>query len=712
MASLHVVAGLLSGFIVTFGLSLAVPAAEPPPEVLEEVVVTGTRLPDTPVESRTLPAKVTVITAQDIARSGAKTVQEAIQLATGIVMYDQVGNAFQQTVDLRGFNGQPVSATTVFVDGVRMNEPDFNTVNFDLIPLETIDRIEIIPGPSAIYGKNALGGVINILTKRGGAKPQVTGETLFGSFHRERYTINTSGPLGKLDYYANFARETEDGFRDESDARISRFFGKLGYRPTDETDLTIAYTYVKSRLLQAGSLPLSVAAIDPKQNFTPGDFFDSENNGVRLTGRQRLPLGLSVNGNLFYRHLGQELFTVSQPFSPGGTNPRSDSLFNSEARGGTVQLTHEATPLEHRNVLTFGTELTRNNFGNRFNFPGPFPSLRSTNEDVFGLYAQDTLTLATPLLLTTGVRYDHDQMSFLDNLNGANSGSKRYSRITPRAGLTYRVTPAASLYFNYSEGFRVPTFFELFALGTFGSNPNLRPVRSRNYELGLKSRVGSWGEAELALFRADVRDEILLVCGDPFTCGTSTFAANQNIDKSRRQGLEATLKGKYNQYLDGAVNYTFTEATIESDLTLNPFFFGPFGASPYVEQVRKGDTFPLVPKHRLGIAGNYHPGPAWTFSLTGLYVSTQFHLNDEQNSQPRIAGYFQLNGRVAYERAVPGGQLAGFLMVLNILDQRYFTSGIIAANNLTGGGAVERFVVPAPGIAVYGGLSYRFEKFK
>ena len=181
--------------------------SEEPVEV-KDVVVSSTRLPDTPVDARTLPAKVTVITAEDIRKSGAKTVQEAIQWATGIVMYDGVGNAFRQTVDMRGFNGNPVPAISVFVDGMRMNEPDFNSINFDLIPYETIERIEIIPGASAIYGKNALGGVINIITKRGTETRQVTGETVFGSFHRERYAINSSGTVGKWDYYGNFSRET------------------------------------------------------------------------------------------------------------------------------------------------------------------------------------------------------------------------------------------------------------------------------------------------------------------------------------------------------------------------------------------------------------------------------------------------------------------------------------------------------------------------
>lgn len=677
-----------------------------------EVVVSSTRLPDAPVDARTLPAKVTVITAEDIRRTGAKTVQEAIQWATGIVMYDQVGNAFQQTIDLRGYNGQPVPATTVFVDGMRMNEPDFNTVNFDLIPFDTIERIEIIPGASAIYGKNAMGGAINIITKRGSDKHQATGETLFGSFHRERYTINASGPIGKFDYYTNFARETESGYRDESAARISRFFGKLGYRPTSDTDLTVSYTYVKDRLQQAGSLPISQAEINPKSNFTPGDYFASEVNVVRFTGRQALPLGFALNVNGFYRHLNQDQFTVSQPFFPGGDLPQATNQILTESKGGTAQLTQDARVFGSRNMLVIGSEFTRNNFGNgRLSQVGTFTSsgVGSTDEDVLGAYLQDTLNIASTFILTAGIRYDHDQIGFIDNNNVSNSGDKRFSRATPRVGLTYLITPRTSLYFSYGEAFRTPTFNELFALGSFGSNPNLKPVHSRNYEVGVKSALGTWGEATIALYRADVRNEILIVCGDPFTCGQSTFATNQNIDRSRRQGIETTLKARYNQYVDVTVNYTYTQATIESDLTLNPFFFGPGGFSPYVEQVQKGSSFPLVPKHRLGVTGNYHPIEGLTISLTGLYVSTQFFTNDEQNVQPRLPGYFVLNSRVAYERPVPGGRLGGVVMLNNMLDQRYSTQGIIAANNLTGGGNVERFVVPAPGIAIYGGLSYRFE---
>lgn len=677
-----------------------------PADIVEtpEVIVSSTRLPGEPVDARTLPAKVTVITAEDIRKSGAKTVQEAIQWANGVVMYDGVGNAFQQTIDLRGFNGLPVPNTTVFVDGQRMNEPDFNTVNFDLIPYETIDRIEIIPGAAAIYGKNAMGGVINIITKRGTDHHQATGETVFGSFHRERYTLNASGPIGKFDYYTNFSRETESGYRDESGARISRFFGKLGYRPTDHTDFTLSYTYVKDRLHQAGTLPLSQVAIDPRRNFTPGDYYDSESNVVRLTARHEFPLGFSVNANGFYRRLDQEQFTVFQ--SGRGTN-----IVDTESRGGVFQLHHKGEFFGHPNAFVLGNEYARNDFGSHgiafFSF-GSSSSLRSTDETILGLYAQDTFHVTSKLILTAGVRYDRNDLGFVDNIDPTNNGSTVFHRTTPRAGVSYLVTPGASLYFNYGQGFRVPTYNELFGsgLGPFGAgNPNLRPVRSDNYEVGAKTRIQSWGEISAAVFRADVRDEIYLTCGDPSTCGGG-ITTNQNIPKSRRQGVETTLKAKFNESFDAALNYTYTEATFQGDLALNPYFIG---FNPFIEHVKKGHTLPLVPKNRLSVTGNYHPAAGWTVSLTGLYVSTQFHQGDEENAQPRIPGYFTLNSRIAYERPVPGGHLSGFLMLNNMLDQRYYTSGIMAPNTLTGGGAVERFVMPAPGIAIYGGLSYRFE---
>lgn len=689
---------------ILFSFAIAPPVvAEEQEEIrTRDVVVSSSRLPDTPVDPRTLPAKVTVITAEDIKRSGAKTVQEAIQWGNNIVMYDQVGNAFQQTIDLRGFSGQPVPSTSVFVDGQRINDPDFNTVDFDLIPFDTIERIEILPGPATIYGKNAMGGVINIITKRGGEKRQVTGEAMGGSFSRQRYTINASGPLGKFDYYTNFARETEQGYRDDSAARISRFYGRVGYRPTGQTDLTVSYTYVNDHLMQAGALPISMAAVDPTANFTPGDYTDNDTNVVRLTGRQGLPLGFSLNINGYYRNLSQEQFGFGQPVFPGSILSRAQTNSTTQSWGGTVQVTQGAPLIGRQNNLVLGVDIQRNDFGSRLSSTsgfGPFNNRADTDENILGLYAQDTLNLLPNLVLTTGVRYDQDSIEtdFEDTFTPAGSGKKTFYRTNPRVGLTYLIYPEASVYFNFSQGFRVPTFQELFPVVGL-SNPNLRPIKSDNFEIGGKTRLWNWGEASLSFFQSNIHNEIYFTCTncDVFSAGFDGL--NRNIDSSRRRGVEATLKGRYDKYFDGIINYTFTEATFQSTFNVSA-----------TKTVVPGATIPLVPKNRLSVTGNYHPAEGWTLSLIGLYVSTQFYLNDETNSQPRLPGYFLLNSRIAYERPVPGGRLSGFLMLNNMLDQHYSTFGTIATNTLTGGGALEQFVVPAPTLAIYGGLSFRFE---
>jgi len=668
---------------------------------LPEVLVTDTRLPSIPENILAVPTKVTVISAEDIQRSGATTVQEAVSQATGVVMYDQVGNRFEQRIDLRGWNGNPVSSTSVFVDGVRVNESEFNLMNFDLIPLETIERMEILPGASATFGKNAMGGVINIFTKRGSERRQIASETAWGSFGRQRYTLNTSGPIGKLDYYGSLSREREDGFRDGSDAKLWRGFGKVGYRPAEGTDLAVSYTYVKDNLEQAGSLPRDIAEHDPEANFTPGDFYDRENNFVKLTAKQVIPGGFTFTGNGFYRRLQEESFLVGQPFTLGGMNTITRNFVDTDSWGGTLQITHDLEVGNIRNLLSVGGEVAWNDFKNRLTSLsdfGPFNIRRKSEEEVTAFFVQDTVHLFSDVVLVGGFRYDRNELDFRDVLTPANDGKKVFHRITPRAGLTYFLAPQSSVYVSYSQGFRVPSNDELFAQGPFGSNPNLKAVRSHNFEVGLKTGISTWGNLAIALFQSNIRDEIF------FTCLACDFSPgdgqNRNINKSRRRGFELTLKVKPNELVDGVVNYTYTEAQFRSRLNLSS-----------TRVVSVGDSFPLVPKNRLSVTGTVHPIKGLSLSLSGLYVSTQFLQGDETNSRDRLQGYFVLNGRVVYEHSVPGGILKGFLSVNNILDNNYQTSGIYAANRITGGGATQQFVVPAQGIGFFGGLNYRFESF-
>jgi outer membrane receptor protein involved in Fe transport len=661
-------------------------------QVLPPVVVTATRLKDAEEEATRIAGKATVITAQDIQKLGAKTVQEVLQYQTGVVVYDLIGNEFQSTVDLRGFNGQPVPATSVFVDGVRVNEPDFNTVNFDLIPIDDIDRIEILPGTATVFGRNALGGVINITTKRGRKdKPHFGVEAGGGSFGRQKYTFNTDGPLplSNFDYYFGVTRELTDGFRDASGGRITRLFSKLGYQLGQQSNVTLSYTHVQDHLKQASSLRLGDLRIDRKANAHPGDFFDADLHLVALNVRQKLPAGFSLAINSFLRDHDDLAFVKFQ----SGDSLLRTAIFSS---GGTIQLTHDGAILDRKNLLTLGLESGRNRFditnsGVFFGFR--FLTKQLTKEDVVGLYLSDSLNLLESLILSAGFRYDWDRFDFTDKIDASLNGTKSFHRLSPKAGLVFVPLEDLSLSFSYSEGIRTPTVSEIFAQGPFGSNPSLVPMRSQNFEVGAKGKLTSWLDASLAFFYMPVRDEISFVVTDP----VSLIGKNENIDRTLRRGIEVSLNGRYGKLIDGFLNYTVMKATFETNFLVFPLTF----PAP-VRQVEKGNDLPLVPRNRVGLGVNFHPLNDLTLSLLGTYVGGQFLLNDEPNQFKKLAEYFVLSSKVSFKR----GPWTGHVTVNNLSNRKYSTSGILGLEPLLS--VTAPFLIPAPGVNVSAGLTFRY----
>jgi outer membrane receptor protein involved in Fe transport len=251
--------------------------------------------------------------------------------------------------------------------------------------------------------------------------------------------------------------------------------------------------------------------------------------------------------------------------------------------------------------------------------------------------------------------------------------------VSPKAGIVYTPVKNLSFSFSYSEGMRVPTVDELFAQGPFGSNPDLKAMTSRNFELGAKARWQDWLDASLALFYTPVRDEILFIVTDPI----SFFGRNENISRTLRRGIELSLKARYQKWLDAFINYTAMKATFETDVLL---FSG---------QVRKGDELPLVPNHRVSVGINTYPLEGLTVSLLGNYVGEQFMNRDEPNQAKKLADYFVLNSRLAYQWK----QWTGYINFNNLTNRKYSTSGILVT---------EPFRVPAPGFNLFAGMSFRY----
>jgi len=691
-----------SGTVLAWWLaatSVAAPRAwgaeAPAEDVLDipEVVVRAVRPSSGLLDERGVHANVTVITAEEIRRSDARTIQEALQRVPGLGILENTlgGNRAQQTVQMRGFSGMPVDEVTVLVDGVPANVDEFPYPQSGIasVPLDAVERIEVVPGPGAITARYALGGAINIVTRRGGTSGVATGEVAGGSFNTKRFFGTVGGPLPHgFDYYVSARHETEDGARDFSDARVTHTYNKIGYRRGEETDVAFAYTRSESTLKYPFQITPAELERDRTTSAPPGEAGELLHL-FALNGRQDLPWGLSLSANGFLRF--RTLDFAAGIRAGGGAEIRSET----SSGGGTGQISHKVRRGEVRNRIAVGAEYRRDDTNRRSGgvfgvlpFGFRFANDQSVLQDGLGLFALDTLDLFDRVTITAGVRYDRTLMRFVDHLVPANRRFPQHERATPRAGITYNPIKDFGVYFSFAEGFRPPTDFEILGVGPVQANPGLGPVVSRTFEAGVRGRAGGWLEGSAAAFTTRTRNEIFIA---PVTL------VGNNVPVTRRRGIELSLRPRYGDVADGFLAYTFTEATFASNFPQTDPRTG------LLASVRDGSLIPHVPKHRVTAGINVHPLPGLTLSMSGTYVTRRILESDFLNHEPKLDAYVVLNAGLNYEYR----GLTFFVQGNNVLDRRYESLGFFGT--LTAPPPPNRYLVPAPGWSVEAGMRYQYE---
>jgi iron complex outermembrane recepter protein len=660
----------------------------------------------------TTPSRVDSIPLDEADAAKASGLPETLERLPGVTLQNEQGNRFQPNLSVRGFTASPVTGLpqglSVFLDGVRLNEPTVEEVNFDLIPLDDVERVEVIRGPSVLFGRNTLGGAVNLITRRGGETREIVPEIVLGSFGRQEYRLRASGSASPFDYTASLTQHLDDGWREASDSRVSRAFGKLGFT-LGGTDATLSYQYSNDRIRQAGSLPESEARRHPRRNFTPGDFFRPELNQAIANVEQAIGEHVTLRLDAFVRALNSEQFNVNL------IGPASRLLVDSRSAGGTAQAVYRTEILGHPGVLVSGFEYARSDVTARtfLESSGAARVLDSSvadTQDAIAVYAQDSLTLVrdvpvtgSSLVLTVAGRWDGVRHDIADRLGGPSLGVQTFQRVNPRVGLNLNVSDRLGVYASYSEGFRAPAFLELTCAGPgavcpglqagVAPDPALRAVTARSYEVGATGRPLSWLEVDGSVFRTDLSDDIFSVSP---TGTTGVFF--QNVGRTRREGIELALRARAGASVETYVNYTFTRATFEDAAQLaTPL-------APGVESVRAGDSLALVPRHRLNAGAAYHPWPWATLSLDARYVSQQFLRGDEANRQRPLADYVVVDAGAAVKLR----RLEVFTRVNNLLDARYESFGTFAINGRAPGHPIQRFVTPAPPINFLVGAQYTF----
>jgi iron complex outermembrane receptor protein len=705
----------------------------PPPSY--ETTVSAPRPPSLAEPPPAVPANVQVMDRAQIESSGAGTLGELLETLGGVEIEDEQGNGIQADVMIRGVPASPVTGlsqgVSVFVDGVRVNEPTVGEVNFDLVPLADVERIIVVRGPGALSGSGALAGAIYLITRRGtGAALEASAGA--GRFGLRQARVRAAGARGVFDGYLSAGYLTQDGFRRLSASRVAQLFGKIGYGGA-LGDLTLSYQLQSDRIQQPGSLPATLLATDRDANFSSGDYFDPTLQQLTLNGQAGIGGGVFVIGNGFVRSLDVTQFNASA----NGADTRLRT--RTRTGGGTLALLHRRAGPVVRNELRVGADAVHGSVAvTVVEEPLPLPpgcdpvqqdcpgaqvgAALADSQNTLGFFAHEMLELGPALLggersLTfsvglRGERVSHEVTDDTPSSPGEAAGSARFSRLLPGAGLRFDVSRRLAVSASYAEGFRAPTFLELTCgqpaspcVGLqAGVAPDTgfsaqRPVRARNYELDLHAATdraaaraaGADAEIDLAFFRLDLVDDIFSVSPNG-----QTDIFFQNIPHTRRQGAELRARASYRRFML-RFTYALTQATFETPVSL---------ASPRTpgteEVVPAGARLPLVPLHTASAHLSWSPAVGVTLSAALRYVGPSFFRGDEANTQPMLPGYWVAAAAARVER----GRWWGSLRVTNLFNRKYETFGTYAT--ASPGGSPEPFLSPAPPIDVAAQLGYRF----
>lgn len=668
-------------------LAAAVSSAQAvPPLVVNpmgwKVPVTGNlRLPDAPSDSSKVAEAVVVIDRGAIERSGVRTLPELLSRQAGLGVFDANGNAFQPTLDMRGFNAQPVPATAVVLDGVRINEADFGQVNWALIPLQDVERVEVHPGPATLFGRGALAGVVLVTTRRAAKGADASAETgaSYGSFNRRKGWASGSGAFRAFDWRLHLERERESGWRDHSQADVGTARLRAGWRPDAATDLSLSYQRSDDRFSQGGSITGAELAADRSQHVSQVDTVSSLDM-LTASVRRALPGELSLTGSAHLRSRRE-----ATPLNKGRTT-LSDSESYMTSRGGVLQLTRSGEALDRAVTATAGFEggrtesdsFTRSNFG---------PSGSLFKEDSMAVFGQASVDLVPETLTATaGLRYDENRMNYEDKVKPSENGRTSFRRSSPRFGLTYNPAPGRTFYASYAEAFRAPTANELKPFGVAFARQMLNPVQTKQVEFGARLAPSEELSLAAAFFRSDALDEIY------YDSSVGAFGANVNVPRIRRYGAEASAAWQGERW-DLRGGHAWTRAEFAAELTMSK-------AGNTNQRVLKGDTLPMVPEHKGTLGVGYAPARGWRLSADGTCVGSQRVLGDEANLEPTLPAYCTLDLGL---RLVKGAWTAS-LTGTNVTDARYQSRSILA----TLSGRAERFYTPAPGAGVGASLSWRW----
>jgi len=699
-------------------------------------IVGGAPLPGLELRRDQIAAPVQTATGEQIERSGAIDLADFANRRLGSVTINQMqGNPFQPDLSFRGFTASPLLGTpqglSVYLDGVRLNQPFGDVVSWDLIPKAAIANLTLMPGSNPLFGLNTLGGALAVQTKDGLGDPGAALQLTAGSHGRRNAEFEWGGAGAQgLDWFVTGQAFKEDGWRVDSPSDVKQLFGKLGWS-SPATRATLSASFADTDLRGNGLQGQRLLQADRASVYTLPDQTLNRSALLNLAATHAVRPGLALSGNAYWRRIETRTLNgdlneaaLSDPsLVYNGLLNRGQTLQSNGGLAGQASLRIADAALTQQLMAGAAFDQSRVRYAQTQQL-GVLNADRSVNgvgADVpdnaveldshtrtFSLYGADTLSFGNTLHLTLSGRYNQVRVSNRDQRVAAPDpasldGDHRFSRFNPALGLAWAASPEFQAYGGYNEGSRAPTAIELGCANpaqpcklpnAMAGDPPLQQVVTRTLEAGLRGTMPGGTIWRAGVFRAENRDDLLFVAA-PDANGYGYF---RNFGKTRRQGLELGASSRLGP-ASLSLSYTWLDATFQSAETVNGAANSSNDAGPGLDgniAIRPGDRMPLIPRQLFKAGAGVDLGERWSLDIDLIAAAgAAARGNENGQHQPdgtyylgpgRSAGYAVANLGAAFK---PAKGFKVFAQVSNLLDRRYDSAAQLSVSGFDASGRFQ-----------------------
>jgi iron complex outermembrane receptor protein len=650
------------------------------PYRLDDIVVTASRI-ETPL--REAAGNVTVISKENIEESGAQTLIDVFSKEPGVFTNNLLNNPKTSTIDIRGY-GEAASQNTLFlIDGRRINNIDNSGADLSQIPLEIIERIEVYRGPSSVlFGDNAVGGVANIILKKGEGKPKLTLGTTAGSYDFYKPQLTFYGKEDKFSYFVLSSMSDLEGYRHNNALHTKDVFANFTFDIFKNLAVTAKVGHHRDNYGLPGNLlwRTDMGIFDRKDSKEPYNNGSTEDNFADLNVDAKISesVTISLGGSYRNRHAASH-FEGAGWFSDGQSSLKTLSF--------TPSININTPVFGRKNIFTGGFDYYKyptssSAFGGAWsNTEG---DIKKTDS---GFYANDKMYLIPDLFIEAGYRLHKAQYEFdyVDHITTANSykNNKNEQKEAYRASINYSFKKNGSLFLTYAKGFRFPTTDEFIGFDptTFAPffNPEIKVQTTEEINLGLRwnptQRIGG----NLTLFKTINHDEIFYNPRYRLVWG-SWLGRNENYERTKREGFETNLYFILGKGLKLSVYYSYIKAKFDGGIFDN-------------------NSIPLVPANKFATNISYSFND-FILNLSMVCIGNRRAVSDQLNDQRKMPGFTTFDSSIIYKH----GPFNVLFAIKNLTGTKYSEYGAYSPNRNDIG------LYPAPERQYLMKLEYTFEK--